>query len=405
MSETKPLRRPTLPSLTGLRFPAALLVFFFHTGLSDSPIPPNRPINPFADPGVAGAYEWIFVKAGYVGVSFFFVLSGFVLAWAARPDERVTAFLRRRIVKIFPSHLVIWALAMILFAGTTATPTGWLSNLLLLHTWFPQPGINLSVNPPAWSLASELLFYLSFPLLIGPLRRIAGNRLWIWAGAMVAGTVAVPLVSTYLIPASPRSALTPVSDTQFWFGYLFPPCRLFEFVLGILVARIVIAGRWPRALGMVPAALLMALGYGLAWAVPFPYGFVVATIVPIGLVIGSVAVADVRGARTPFRHRAMVRLGEMSFGFYLCQGIGVFWVRSLFDDVRFGTPAGFLLIAGLLASTLVFGRLLYVCVERPAMRRWSGSPGRPLTGLPAPAASGPDFARAPLPKDRLPLAG
>ncbi|WP_405505775.1 acyltransferase family protein [Streptomyces cyaneofuscatus] len=69
--------RPTkLPSLTGLRFFAALLVFFFHTSLSNSPIPPNDPINPFGDEGIATAYEKALLNTGYIGVSFFFVLSG-----------------------------------------------------------------------------------------------------------------------------------------------------------------------------------------------------------------------------------------------------------------------------------------------------------------------------------------
>ncbi|KJK56983.1 acyltransferase family protein [Saccharothrix sp. ST-888] len=366
-------RRPKLPSLTGLRFLAALFVFFFHTGLSNSPIPPNRPINPFADHDVASTYEWLFVKGGYLGVSFFFVLSGFVLAWAYRPGERVASFLRRRVLKIFPNHLVIWVLAMVLFAGSIAPTAGWLSNLVLLHTWFPQASINLSVNPPTWSLGSEFLFYLSFPLLIGPLRRIAENRLWAWAGAMVLGTVGVQLVSTYLVPDTPKSAITPVSDMQFWFGYLFPPGRLFEFVLGILLARIVLAGRWPRALGVLPSLVLMAAGYGAAWVVPFQYGFVTAMIIPIGALIGAVAVVDVEGRRSWLRSKAMVFLGEISFGFYLCQGIAIFWLRSLFDDVRFSTPDGILVIAGFFAVTLLCGWLLYSLVERPAMQRWARS--------------------------------
>lgn len=110
-------RPPKLPSLTGLRFFAALLVFGFHITLSSSPIPPNDPINLFADPEVARVAEQIFLVTGYVGVSFFFVLSGFLLAWAAKPDEKLTAFWRRRVMKIFPNHIVMWVLSMVLFAA------------------------------------------------------------------------------------------------------------------------------------------------------------------------------------------------------------------------------------------------------------------------------------------------
>jgi peptidoglycan/LPS O-acetylase OafA/YrhL len=365
-------RRAKLPSLTGLRFLAALLVFFFHTGLSNSPIPPNEPINPFADHDVAHAYEFTFSKAGYMGVSFFFVLSGFVLAWSARPGEHPVAFLRRRMTKIFPNHLVVWALAMILFARAIATPSGWVPNLFLLHTFFPQPEINLSVSPPTWSLGSELLFYVSFPLLIGPIRRISHNRLWLWAGAMVVAMIGVQLISQFLVPDTPKSAITPISDMQFWFGYLFPPVRMFEFVLGSLLAHIVLAGRWPR-IGILPAFVLSGIGYAIALVVPFRYSFNVATIIPIGVLIAAVAAADAEGRRTRLRNRVMVWLGEVSFGFYICQGIMIFYLRSLMGDIRFATATGIFVLIGFFCTALLGGWLLYFCVERPAMRRWSRS--------------------------------
>jgi peptidoglycan/LPS O-acetylase OafA/YrhL len=44
--------------------------------------------------------------ASATGVSFFFVLSGFVLTWSARPDDIATGFWRRRIARIYPVHLV-----------------------------------------------------------------------------------------------------------------------------------------------------------------------------------------------------------------------------------------------------------------------------------------------------------
>jgi peptidoglycan/LPS O-acetylase OafA/YrhL len=368
-----PGRRPALPSLTGLRFFAALSVFFFHISLANSPIPPNAPINPFAHPDVAHWNEFIFSKGGYLGVSFFFVLSGFVLTWAAKPGERPIAFLRRRMVKIFPNHLVVWAVAMILFAGAVTEPSAWLPNLLLIHTFFPQPEINLSVSPPTWSLGSELLFYLSFPLLIRLFERMTGRRLWAWAGAMVAGMIGVQLITQFLVPDTPKSAITPISDLQFWFGYLFPPSRMFEFVLGILVARLVMTGQWPRALGITPALISMVLGYGLALIVPFQYGFVAATIVPVGMLIGAVALADVEGRRTRLRSRPMIWLGEVSFGFYICQGIMIFYLRKLMGDAQFGILAGIAVDIGFLCTALLGGWFLYTFVERPAMRRWSRS--------------------------------
>ncbi|GGT64777.1 acyltransferase family protein [Streptomyces purpureus] len=390
-------KRAKLPSLTGLRFFAALLVFFFHASLTDSPIPPNAPINPFADTSIADFFSTAFGKAGYMGVSFFFVLSGFVLAWAAKPGEKVTAFWRRRIMKIFPNHLVVFAAAMILFAGASVTSVGqWLPNLFLLHTFFPQPAINLSVNPPTWSLGSELLFYMLFPLLIVPIRKIAEKRLWLWSGLMVAGMVGVQLIATYLVPATPKSAITPISDLQFWFGYLFPPGRVFEFVLGILLARIVLAGRWPRAIGIAPSIALAVIGYGAALLVPFQYGFVVATIIPVSALIGSVAAADVEGRPTRLRGRVMVWLGEVSFGFYLVQGVTIFYLRSLLGENTYSVPVALLTVAGFFAASLLGGWLLYRFVEMPAMRRFSRS-RKELAAKTATTATAVQAAPAPVP--------
>ncbi|WP_255351510.1 acyltransferase [Cryobacterium sp. MLB-32] len=110
--------------MTGLRFFAALLVFCFHITLSNSPIPPNSAVNPFADAQLGNGLEAVFGKAGYVGVSFFFLLSGFVLAWASKPGEPFVRFWRRRLVKIFPNHIVMWVLSMVLFAAAITSRWG-----------------------------------------------------------------------------------------------------------------------------------------------------------------------------------------------------------------------------------------------------------------------------------------
>ncbi|MFB6564909.1 acyltransferase family protein [Streptomyces sp. NPDC056400] len=381
-------KRAKLPSLTGLRFFAALSVFFFHSSLTDSPIPPNAPINPFADATVADWFSTAFGKAGYLGVSFFFVLSGFVLAWAAKPGERVTAFLRRRLLKIFPNHVVVFAAAMVLFAGSAVTGVAdWLPNLFLIHTWWPQPTVNLSVNPPSWSLGSELLFYMLFPALIVAIRRLRGRTaLWGWSAAMVAGMVALQLIATYFVPDTPKSTITPISGMQFWFGYLLPAGRLFEFVLGILLARIVLSGLWPRRVGFGVSLVLTVLGYAAALVAPFQYGFVVATIIPVAALIGATAQADVDDRATFLRSRPMVWLGEVSFGFYLVQGVTIFYLRSLLGEHTYGVPVALPVIAGFFAASLLGGWLLFRFVEMPAMRRFGRARTRTPSGaVPAPA--------------------
>ncbi|WP_406180891.1 acyltransferase family protein [Streptomyces sp. NBC_01006] len=374
--------RPKLPSLTGLRFIAAALVFFFHASLI------FISMNPFADEGVADGFRWLFSKAGWMGVSFFFVLSGFVLTWSARPNDTVTGFWRRRLMKIFPNHIATWALTIVLFAGTAVPLKVWLPNLFLLQSWFPDPAVHMGLNTPSWSLCSELLFYLLFPFLIGPVLRIKERALWGWAAAMAACLVAVQLVTDFLAPSSPPAPGTDVTVWQFWFGYNFPPVRMFEFVLGMILARLVLAGAFPR-IRILPAAVLCVVGYAVALAVPFLYGLNVATIVPVALLICAVARADVEGAPTVLRGRTMRWLGEVSFGFYLAQQIVLSFARTtLMEHRTYATPTGIAVVAAEFAGALALGWLLLVCVERPAMRRWA-RPRRPDREQAVPAEAPP----------------
>ncbi|MCX5236663.1 acyltransferase [Streptomyces prunicolor] len=363
-----------LPSLTGLRFFAALCVFLLHSLMLADPLKVTVPMSFFADSRIAEPLNTFVGKGGYIGVSFFFVLSGFVLTWSTRPGASSGAFLRRRLVKIFPNHLVMWVLAMALFAGAFTPVSTWLPNLFLTHAYFPQADRFTSVNPPSWTLCCELLFYVLFPLLIRPVRKAAENRLWLWAGVSVAGMVAVELVTKYVIPDSPRSTMLPIAVPQQWFGYIFPPMRLFEFVLGMFLARIVAAGRWPRAIGLAPATLLALAGYVWTIYVPSPYDFTLSMVIPISVLICAAATADIDGRRTVLNSRPMVWLGNISFGFYICQGVLLFHGRLwLVGDGTYSTPVAFALWIGFLALTLLFGAALYHGVEEPMMRRFSRS--------------------------------
>ncbi|MGH3756316.1 acyltransferase family protein [Actinophytocola sp.] len=365
-------RRRDLPALTGVRFLAALGVFFCHVVDPTNPGNPDAP-EPFGDADLTAVLSNLGNSTGLIGVSCFFLLSGFVITWSAKPGDRVTSYWRRRVVKIFPSHAVTWALAMLLFASVFTQRFG-IPNLFLIDSWFSDPTFWGGANTPAWSLNAELLFYILFPFLLFPIKRIAEDRLWLWAGGVVALTAVACLVTLWAIPDTPP--LDEVSLPQFWFIYFFPPMRLFEFVLGMIVARIVMSGRWPR----IPFSLVGALvvgGYLLTLVVPAPYKIVLVTMVPLALAIGTLASANLRDSRTVLGTGPMVWLGKVSFGFFLTQSIVIFAIRpAVFGDAEHGTVGGILLIVGLLVTNVFCGWLLHTCVEQPAMKYWSRSKKR-----------------------------
>lgn len=381
-----------LPTLTGMRFIAALLVFLGHASAQHL----------FADPDTDKAYSKVMEGAGYVGVSFFFILSGYVLTWSARPGDTAPKFWRRRAAKIYPSTVVACLLAIVLLRATDQPVTAGVAvpNLLLVHTWVPDIPTFLGVNAPTWSLGCELFFYALFPVLLPLCRRIPGNRLWPAAGLVAVAIALLPAVSR-LLPDSPMFP-PPVSEPfpQFWFVYGFPPARLLEFALGILMALIVRDGRWVR-LGMGPAALLVVAAFaGLKFA-PLLYSVVAVSAVPLALLVAAAATADTQGRWSPFRGRVALWLGEASFAFYLLhQLVLTFGHRVLGATRSWSTPGAVGVLLSLLVVAVALSAVLYTFVERPALRRFARSRKDREAARPRPPVAGSPGEVAPVSADR-----
>ncbi|MFD7506318.1 acyltransferase family protein [Streptomyces sp. NPDC059850] len=376
-----------LPSLTGMRFIAAAMVFAVHGAAAGA----------FRDTHVAADYYRYFGNAGAVGVSFFFILSGFVLTWSVRPADTVWNFWRRRIVKIFPSHVVTFVAAVVLLSLTStaiAFPQT-LGNLFLLHAWLPDNSYIETANTVSWSLSVELLFYLSFPLLIKVINKIESNRLWYMAGGVVLLILVIPVVAHALLPDTPKFSFTELSWTQIWFVYVFPVVRLLEFLLGMLMSRIVLTGRWIR-LGIVPPALLGVMVYVASIHIEHDplYNYVALTVIPLALLISAAAAADVRGQWTWLSMRPMVWLGEISFAFYLVHSLVLKFGHRAFgaqpnmfgqpSGPAWSTPGGIAFLVGCFGVSIVLAWALYTLVEQPAMRRWA----RPRDSSPRSLRSG-----------------
>lgn len=364
-SKPVPARGTALPTLTSLRFIAALIVFFSHA----------RYLGLFGDPGTASAFEWLF-RQGPISVSFFFVLSGFILAWSARPNDTTPGFWRRRFFKIYPNHVLTFLAALlILVTVTTPAVSGehWLVNLFLVQSWTPSMDVFSSVNPITWTLSCEVLFYFLFPFLYRLVNRIAPARLWWWVGGLVAAVFVVATIGL----AMPGGPAVPWTDSyslpQYWLVYVFPPLRIFDFVIGIVLARIVITGgRLP--LGFGGAALLTVVGYVISTEVEGVFSLVAINIIPIGLMVAAGARADIEGRRTFLRGRAVVFGGELSYAFYLWHFLVMFHGLLWLDNrTALSTPAALGLLLLLLVATVLLAWPTYVLFERPIMRRFAVS--------------------------------
>ncbi|MFJ8580578.1 acyltransferase family protein [Micromonospora sp. NPDC093277] len=364
-----------LPSLTGLRWIAALLVFGFHAGT----------MRIIAEPDYQAVMDRLFAL-GLSGVEFFFILSGFVLVWSYRDGEPRRTFLRRRLAKIYPNHLVTFVVALLVafwFADRVA-PGAALGNLALVQAWNPTPGYFYSVNTVSWSLSCELAFYLCLPFVLPAVRRARPVLLW-------AVVVAAPLL---IVALWPGQLLVP-EENRWWFTQVFPVMRSLEFWMGVAAAELMRRGRW-RGPGLGVASLMFVATWLVAaywiraelWAALLAVAYL--------LVITAAADADVRGRPTPWRSRPMVWLGEVSFAFYLVHVLLMQTVLRLTGYWHVGLRGwwGPLAVVGFLLANLPLAAALHRWVETPMMRRL-GPSRRPR---PPATSAGPDTVRVPRPR-------
>lgn len=180
-------------ALTGLRGAAALMVVAHHcmlAGLLPQPLWPDL------------------YRGAYLAVDLFFVLSGYVMALAYAhwfvPGEwgaaRYAAFVLRRLARLWPLHAAVTAALLAagwLGGGWPFWPKLIVANALLIQGW----GISQSINPPSWSVSTELAAYLLLPALSAAALHGSPKRAWLMALAAATLLVGVAL----LAPDAPGS--------------------------------------------------------------------------------------------------------------------------------------------------------------------------------------------------------
>ncbi|GAA2585766.1 acyltransferase [Actinomadura fulvescens] len=371
-----------LPSLTGMRFFAAFLVFLCHACVLG-----------FFDQQTEASLRDLAFTSGWMGVEFFFILSGFVLTWSAREGQTRVRFWRRRLVKVYPNHVLVWlaAVGLAVWAGETVGLVELLPNLLLAHTWYPRLDVLVPINVVTWSLACDVFFYLAFPFLYAAVRKIPARLLWTSA-AVVAGTIVLlPAVAYFALPGTPQLPGQNMSVVQNWFLVSFPPIRALDFTLGIIMARIVWEGRW-IGLGIGQGLGLLAVGYAFqVYLWPSVYGLTATVVVPLALLISAVAVADVRDTVSPFRGRTLQWLGAVSFASYLVHYLVLRYAHvALGADRSWNVLPAVGLLAVLFAITTVLAWALFRFVELPSMRRWAAPRRRDSGSTPRPQVRSPE---------------
>ncbi len=119
----------------------------------------------------------------FFGVSYFFILSGFVLgiSYYHKMPEGFSAFNKkdyflRRFARIYPVYILAFVLELffaVYFGGKAVSVSVILQNVFLLQGWFLDGFINF----PSWSLSCEMFFYASLPWLLFRMKAMSNKQL------------------------------------------------------------------------------------------------------------------------------------------------------------------------------------------------------------------------------------
>jgi peptidoglycan/LPS O-acetylase OafA/YrhL len=246
-TESRP-RPEKIHALTSLRFFAAFWVVLFHTLFF-----------PFAT--LRGTIVERITSLGFISVSFFFLLSGYILAMVylahGAPIQR-KKFYTARFARIYPLFLITLLADLPFVLDSRASLYGWTTSvaktigtlfmhLLMLQAWLPWLR---GIDQPNWSLSVETVFYASFPFIGVALWKLRGMQIWLVAGVLwIANQIAVTLIASHVS----RPSIT-----------FFPLLHISTFAVGILLARWQILNREkigsrpPRMISVIVALLVTA---------------------------------------------------------------------------------------------------------------------------------------------------
>ncbi len=222
----------------------------------------------------------------HVGVTIFFVLSGYLITSVLREKHDLAAFYVRRARRLLPA-LLVWVLALTLAGVITARDA--LPPLLYVANWAAVGGGLSTPLAHTWSLATEEQFYLLWPLVLIAMRRPVGLLVF------------VILAGGFLRIAMPDNEIGLIASR---FDGLAWGC-----ILGLGIVP-----HFPRILTLVAIVVLGAFTVAAPGDLKFLTSFGFTAIAAASFVVMAALVARPTGilARPP-----LMAAGRISYGLYL----------------------------------------------------------------------------------------
>jgi peptidoglycan/LPS O-acetylase OafA/YrhL len=308
------------------------------------------------------AYHY-FLKEGFMGVSFFFMLSGFVLAfsYSKKPSWNLSGlrtYFIKRFLKIYPSFWISLGFSL-LFSSPFFLLSNkfqvFFANLFLVQSWIPILEYQYYLNSPAWSLSVEVFLYLSFPLLLKWVNDFSIVFMWIILGIIFSAI----FISLFYLPET---------DMVKYLLYLSPVVHLFEFAVGVLLQKLlsIHKGKISLRINTFTEIAVLILGCILILLhqnIPDNFRYNLYYFPFMILVIGVFSFEQ--GMISKFlKNNLSVYLGNISYQFYLFHVLVLAFWNTCFSQQFNSTQIVFLS----LFSTIAVSIIMYELVEKKCMR-------------------------------------
>lgn len=303
-------------------------------------------------------FSFFYVEDGFIGVTLFFILSGFILAYSyqeklEKKQSSAITFYFARVSRIYPLHIATLVCALPIFLYGNFDIFKLISNIFLFQAFIPSSDYYFSLNAPSWSISVEFFLYLLFPLLIK-----FNNR------TLILLSIVFILVKLLIQIES--------KDYQHAILYISPIFRIADFTIGILIYRF--RKNIPDNFNELKVnitqlssliILLLFIYYSSNFNITYRYD--IYYIIPMGLLIFSLSFN--RGfIGKILSGRIIVFLGEASFSLYMTHQLVIRYSLKINEKLQFLTDG--LLLFSIISLSLLVSIVFYKTIELP-MKKWT----------------------------------
>lgn len=317
-----------------------------------------------------------FAEGGDCSVSFFLILSGFVLSKGFESkfehgEISYGRFISGRLIRIYPLHVLTLIAAIMVQCRTFTTEKIliYLSNFTLVQAWIPESRVYFSGIGTAWFLSALLFCYLAFPVMVRMLSRMS-------LAGIVSAACAMLVAYLYAINHLHGSLYNAII-------YINPAMRLIDFIWGMLLWQLWrrggasladMVGKQTVATRTVIEIAAIAIFVGaIALHAHLPQRYALAAMwwLPSMLLIATFTTMDAGGGLFTrlLQWRPLVAFGNVSFSFFMLHIVAGEYVRIAFEKIAV-QPAQEAFVAILFVATVGAAFVVNRYFEKPIVSLW-----------------------------------